>query len=129
MLFHEKTRDKPITVERLDDMLIDEKNDKIQELEEENKVLMEKIEELEKTLNDIKVNLPLIRMKSEAFAYKIQILKPSGKYKDFITVVKKHGSKLGWIRRPTISCIVFSCCINSRCHRITIALDVYFRFS
>ena len=88
MLFHEKTRDKPITVERLDDMLIDEKNDKIQELEEENKVLMEKIEELEKTLNDIKVNLPLIRMKSEAFAYKIQILKPSGKYKDFITVFK-----------------------------------------
>ena len=83
-----KTRDKPITVERLDDMLIDEKNDKIQELEEENKVLMEKIEELEKTLNDIKVNLPLIRMKSEAFAYKIQILKPSGKYKDFITVFK-----------------------------------------
>lgn len=88
MVFHEKTRDKPITVEKLDDMLIDEKNDKIQELEEENKVLMEKIEELEKTLNDIKVNLPLIRMKSEAFAYKIQILKPSGTYKDFITVFK-----------------------------------------
>ena len=32
MLFHEKTRDKPITVERLDDMLIDEKNDEIKEL-------------------------------------------------------------------------------------------------
>ena len=68
--------------------MIQEKNDRIQELEEENEVLMEKIEELEKTLNDIKVNLPLIRMKSEAFAYKIQILKPSGTYKDFITVFK-----------------------------------------
>ena len=68
--------------------MIQEKNDRIKELEEENEVLMEKIEELEKTLNDIKVNLPLIRMKSEAFAYKIQILKPSGTYKDFITVFK-----------------------------------------
>lgn len=88
MLFHEKTRDKPITVERLDDMLIDEKNDKIQELEEENEVLIQKIEELEKTLNDVKDNLPLIRMKADAFSYKIQILKPSGKYDDFITVFK-----------------------------------------
>ena len=88
MLFHEKTRDKPITVERLDNMLIDEKNDKIKELEEENESLMQKIQELEDTLNDVKVKLPLIRMKSEAFAYKIQILKPSGTYKDFITVFK-----------------------------------------
>ena len=69
-------------------MMIQDKNDEIKRLEEENEVLIQKIEELEKTLNDIKVNLPLIRMKSEAFAYKIQILKPSGTYKDFITVFK-----------------------------------------
>lgn len=68
--------------------MIQDKNDEIKRLEEENEVLMEKIEELEKTLNDVKDNLPLIRMKSEAFAYKIQILKPSGTYKDFITVFK-----------------------------------------
>ena len=68
--------------------MIQAKNDEIKRLEEENEVLIQKIEELEKTLNDIKVNLPLIRMKSEAFAYKIQILKPSGTYKDFITVFK-----------------------------------------
>lgn len=68
--------------------MIQDKNDEIKRLEEENEVLIQKIEELEKTLNDIKVNLPLIRMKSEAFAYKIQILKPSGTYKDFITVFK-----------------------------------------
>lgn len=68
--------------------MIQDKNDEIKRLEEENEVLMEKIEELEKTLNDVKDNLPFIRMKSEAFAYKIQILKPSGTYKDFITVFK-----------------------------------------
>ena len=68
--------------------MIQDKNDEIKRLEEENEVLIQKIEELEKTLNDIKVNLPLIRMKSEAFVYKIQILKPSGTYKDFITVFK-----------------------------------------
>ena len=68
--------------------MIQDKNDEIKRLEEENEVLIQKIEELEKTLNDIKVNLPLIRMKSEAFAYKIQIQKPSGTYKDFITVFK-----------------------------------------
>ena len=88
MVFHEKTRDKTITVERLDDMLIDEKNDKIQELEEEKEALMQKIQELEDTLNDVKVNLPLTRLKADAFSYKIQILKPSGKYTDFITVFK-----------------------------------------
>lgn len=68
--------------------MINEKNEKIKELEEENKSLMQKIEELEKTLNDVKVNLPLIRMKADSFSYKIQILKPSGKYTDFITVFK-----------------------------------------
>lgn len=68
--------------------MIQDKNDKIKRLEEENEVLMEKIEELEKTLNDVKVNLPLTRLKADAFSYKIQILKPSGKYKDFITVFK-----------------------------------------
>lgn len=88
MVFHEEIKGKIVTVDRLDDMMIQEKNDKIQELEEENELLMQKIHELEDTLNDIKVNLPLIRMKSEAFAYKIQILKPSGTYKDFITVFK-----------------------------------------
>ena len=88
MVFHEKTKNRIITLESLDDIMIQEKNDKIQELEEENELLMQKIHELEDTLNDIKVNLPLIRMKSEAFAYKIQILKPSGTYKDFITVFK-----------------------------------------
>lgn len=69
--------------------MIQEKNDKIQELEEEKESLMQKIAELEDTLNDVKVNLPLIRMKADAFSYKIQILKPSGKYTDFITVFKK----------------------------------------
>ena len=55
MLFHEKTRDKPITVERLDDMLIDEKNDEIKELKEENESLMQKIAELrEKAIMDEK---------------------------------------------------------------------------
>lgn len=88
MVFHEEIKGKIVTVDRLDDMMIQEKNDKIQELEEENELLMQKIQELEDTLNDVKVNLPLIRMKSDAFAYKIQILKPSGKYKDFITVFK-----------------------------------------
>lgn len=68
--------------------MIQDKNDEIKRLEEENEVLMEKIEELEKTLNDVKVNLPLTRLKADAFSYKIQILKPSGKYKDFITVFK-----------------------------------------
>lgn len=69
-------------------MLIDDKNDEIKELKEENEVLMQKIAELEDTLNDVKVNLPLTRMKADAFSYKIQILKPSGKYTDFITVFK-----------------------------------------
>ena len=69
-------------------MLIDDKNDEIKELKEENEVLMQEIAELEDTLNDVKVNLPLTRMKADAFSYKIQILKPSGKYTDFITVFK-----------------------------------------
>ena len=68
--------------------MIQDKNDEIKRLEEENEVLIQKIEELEKTLNDVKVNLPLTRLKADAFSYKIQILKPSGKYKDFITVFK-----------------------------------------
>lgn len=88
MVFHEKTKDKIITVDGLDDIMIQEKNDKIQELEEENELLMQKIQELEDTLNDVKVNLPLTRLKADAFSYKIQILKPSGKYTDFITVFK-----------------------------------------
>lgn len=88
MVFHEKTKNKIITVDGLDDIMIQEKNDKIQELEEENELLMQKIQELEDTLNDVKVNLPLTRLKADASSYKIQILKPSGKYTDFITVFK-----------------------------------------
>lgn len=88
MVFHELTKNEIITVEKLDDMMIQEKNDKIQELEEEKEALMQKIQELEDTLNDVKVNLPLTRLKADAFSYKIQILKPSGKYTDFITVFK-----------------------------------------
>lgn len=88
MVFHEKTKDKIITVDCLDDIMIQEKNDKIKELEEEKEALMQKIQELEDTLNDVKVNLPLTRLKADAFSYKIQILKPSGKYTDFITVFK-----------------------------------------
>lgn len=88
MVFHELTKNKIITVESLDDIMIQEKNDKIQELEEEKEALMQKIQELEDTLNDVKVNLPLTRLKADAFSYKIQILKPSGKYTDFITVFK-----------------------------------------
>lgn len=88
MVFHEKTKDKIITVDCLDDIMIQEKNDKIKELEEEKEALMQKIQELEDTLKDISGNLPRIRMKSDVFAYKIQILKPSGKYDDFITVFK-----------------------------------------
>lgn len=88
MVFHEKTKDKIITVDGLDDIMINEKNEKIKELEEENESLMQKIAELEDILKDISGNLPRIRMKSDVFAYKIQILKPSGKYDDFITVFK-----------------------------------------
>lgn len=88
MVFHEKTKDKIITLESLDDIMIQEKNEKIKELEEENESLMQKIAELEDILKDISGNLPRIRMKSDVFAYKIQILKPSGKYTDFITVFK-----------------------------------------
>lgn len=88
MVFHEEIKNKVITVDRLDNMIIDEKNDKIKELEEENEALIEKIQELEDIFDDIKANLPLIRMKADSFSYKIQILKPSGKYTDFITVVK-----------------------------------------
>lgn len=93
MLFHEKTRDKPITVERLDDMLIDEKNDKIKELKEENESLMQKIAELEDTIDDMKVSLPLTRVKDVAFAYQIQLLAPnSDHYVDFVTVHKNIWS-------------------------------------
>ena len=80
MLFHEKTRDKPITVERLDDMLIDEKNDEIKELKEENESLTQKIAELEDTIDDMKVSLPLTRVKDVAFAYQIQLLAPKKSY-------------------------------------------------
>lgn len=89
MLFHEKTKDKAITVDRLDDMIIDEKNDRIKELEEENELLMEKIQELEDIFDDVKANLPRLRMRADAFSYKIQILNSSGKYTDFVTVFKK----------------------------------------
>lgn len=68
--------------------MINEKNEKIKELEEENESLMQKIAELEDILKDISGNLPRIRMKADSFSYKIQILKPSGKYTDFITVFK-----------------------------------------
>lgn len=68
--------------------MINEKNEKIKELEEENESLMQKIAELEDILKDISGNLPRIRMKSDVCSYKIQILKQSGKYDDFITVFK-----------------------------------------
>lgn len=93
MVFHEEIKGKIVTVDRLDDMMIQEKNDKIQELEEENELLMQKIHELEDTIDDMKVSLPLTRVKDVAFAYQIQLLAPnSDHYVDFVTVHKNIWS-------------------------------------
>ena len=93
MAFHEEIKGKIVTVDRLDDMMIQEKNDKIQELEEENELLMQKIHELEDTIDDMKVSLPLTRVKDVAFAYQIQLLAPnSDHYVDFVTVHKNIWS-------------------------------------
>ena len=93
MVFHEEIKGKIVTVDRLDDMMIQEKNDKIQELEEENELLMQKIHELEDTIDDMKVSLPLTRVKDVAFAYQIQLLAPNyDHYVDFVTVHKNIWS-------------------------------------
>lgn len=93
--FYEKIQRKAMTLERLDTMLIDDKNDEIRELKEQNEALMQKIAELEGTIDDMKVSLPKIRMKDEDFTYKIQILPPnSSNYTDFVTVHKNIWSDI-----------------------------------